>query len=284
MTVHERFAAAVVPEPPLGLQVLLADPPEFAGLETALRSIDATLAGATVELAAATPELVPGSGPPASLVGLVSWPGHVVKLIAFAAPMPYGPVETCVRPAALPPPLKVDADQHVAHVLLYHAGPETDPLERLVAVAAVAGAVSRFGGIVVLNEDARAAIPAFDLIPEHGEDLVGTLRGLPVPYLWGGFVALDVGETSPQWVRTFACHRLGLPNLAHRLNDPSEMPRLFRLFAGVLGYAKAMGETLAVGDLLDLGDGTKLRLRAPGESEWYLESEGTMLVIEPERL
>ena len=75
--------------------------------------------------------------------------------------MPYGPVEACVRPAAfLPPEVKADAVAHAAHVLLYYAGAHPDPLERLVALGAVSGALARFGAVVTLNEEARAAVPA----------------------------------------------------------------------------------------------------------------------------
>ena len=139
--------------------------------------------------------------------------------------------------------------------------------------------MARFGAVVVLNEEARAAVPALDLIPDPGEDALATLRSLPVPYLWGGFAKLDVGDPDRPWARTFANHRLGLPDLATHLTGHAETGRTFQLFAGLLGYLTQMQETFAAGDVLDLGD-AKLRLREPAEAEWYLESPGPLLVVE----
>jgi hypothetical protein len=274
-----RFAAAVLPPDPQALQLLFFDPPPLdADAVTAF--LRPHLPDAAVELAPAPPDVVSADGPPATLVGLVTFGEHVIKLVHFNAPMPYGPVEACVGPAMIPPPLKVDAKQHTAHTLLYHAGPHPDPLERFVALCAVAGALARFDAIVVLNEEARAAVPAFDLIPDDGEDALNTYRHLPVPYLLGGFLKLDTGDPARPWVRTFANRRLNLPDLARHLSGHDQTADTFRLFAGMLGYLRAVGETFTAGDTVDLGDGPKLRLRAPREDEWWLESAGELLVVE----
>ena len=169
-------------------------------------------AGATVAIGSApTPD---GDGPVFVQAGEVRFGPHLIKLLHSLEPMPYGPVETCVGPALIPPPMKVDAKQHGSHTLLYHSGDETDPMEKFVALCAVAGALARFDAIVVLNEEARTACPALDLIPDDGEDVLTTYRNLPIPYLLGGFVKLSVGDDPKPWVRTFANHRLNLPNLA----------------------------------------------------------------------
>lgn len=284
----DRFATPAGAETPLGLQLLYPEPPDFDAdaVATVLRDYHPDLAAATVELLAvadhpAAAKLVSADGPPASALGLLSWGKHVVKLVAFNAPMPYGPVETCVVPALMPPELKEEARRHGAHILLFYAGSDAVPVERYVALAAVAGALARFGASVVLNEEARAAVPAYDLVPDPEEDALRTLRNLPVPYLWGGFVRMDAGDSQRLWVRTFANHRLGLPNLAYHTTAPGEVRRVFELFAGMLGYLKQMGETFTAGDTIDLGDGVKLRVREPADAEWYLDSDGPMLIVEP---
>ncbi len=280
----DRFTAAEVGAEPLSFQILFFDPPPLtvAALTDALAP---HLPGVAVELLAVAglPEaatVVSADGPPAAVLGLISCPGHTVKLVTFDAPMPYGPVEACVGPALIPPPMKVDAAQHRAHALLYFVGKPSDPLEGYVALCAVAGALARFGGIVVLNEEARTAVPALDLIPDDGEDALRTYRTLPIPYLFGGFVRMDAGHAG-NWVRTFACHRLGLPNLAIELAAPEDARRAFQTFAGILGYVKQLGEAFAAGDLLDLGDGTKFTLRVPTDTEWFLDSPGMLFVLEP---
>jgi hypothetical protein len=281
----DRFAAGA--DPPPGLQLLFPDPLDLdADALTAFLRDAPELAGVRVELVrvAAQPaaaRLVSADGPPPSVLGLVEWGPHRVKLAGFDAPMPYGPVEVCVGPAMIPPPYKHDARHHAAHVLLYYAGTHPDPLEQFVALGAVASALARYEAIVVLNEEARAAVLALDLIPEAGESILETLRTLPVPYLYGGFVKIDAGDPDRPWVRTFANRRLGLPDLAQHLSGHDETSKAFRLFAGMLGYLRQTGERFEPGDTVDLGDGTRLRLRSPTELEWFLESEGTMLIIEP---
>ena len=273
-----RFAAAALPPDPQALQLLFFDSPalDADAITAFLRPL---LPDATCELAPAPAGVVNADGPAASLVGLVTFGEHVVKLIHFDAPMPYGPVEACVGPAMIPPPMKVDAKQHKAHTLLYHTGGGVDALERFVTLCAVAGALARFDAIVVMNEEARAAVPAFDLIPDDGEDALNTYRTLPIPYLLGGFLKMDAGDGGP-WVRTFANHRLSLPNLARHLSGHEQTADTFQLFAGMLGYLRAVGETFTAGDTVDLGDGPKLRLRESTELEWWLDSTGPLLVVE----
>jgi hypothetical protein len=220
------------------------------------------------------------AGPPASRLGVIAWGLHRIQLVQCNAPMPYGPIETCVLPSALPGEIKADAQVHQAHILLYYAGTDPNPFERYVALAVVAGAIACFDAIAILHEEARTAIPALDLIPDEDEDLLQTIRGLPIPYLFGGFLKLDVGDADRPYARTYTCHRLGLPDLARHLSSHAETLETFRLFAGVLGYLRAMNETLHPGESLDLGTGTQFLLRDPQDSEWFLDSPGQLLVLE----
>ena len=287
MTFVVRFAAAKTTENPLGLQLLFFAAPQldadalltFLRAEPELAAVEAELVGvADVPGAAA---FIGGEGPPASVLGLFTWGEHAVKLAQFDAPMPYGPVESCVGPALLPPPMKVDAKQHTAHILLFYAGTHADVREQFVALCAVAGALARYDqAICVLNEDARTACPAFDLIPDAGEDALATYRQLPVPYLLGGFTKLTVGDAGVLWARTFANHRHGLPDLAILMTDHQQTARTFQLFTGIAGYLLEMNETLTPGESLDLGDGTTYQVREPLDVEDFLTSPGLMLVLE----
>jgi len=287
MAFLDRFAAAKTLDNPLGLQILFFAPPplDADALLTFLRAEPelATAEGELIRVAdvPGASAFIGGDGPPASVLGLFSWGTHAVKLAQFDAPMPYGPVESCVGPALLPPPMKVDAKQHTAHVLLFYAGTHADVREQFVALCAVAGAIARCdGAICVLNEDARTACPAFDLIPDAGEDALATYRGLPVPYLLGGFTKMTVGDAGVLWARTFANHRLGLPDLAMRMSDHQQTARTFQLFTGIAGYLLEMNETLTPGESLDLGDGATYAVREPTEAENFLISPGAVLVLE----
>jgi hypothetical protein len=282
----DRFQAARAGENPIGLQLIYLDPPEFAaeGIQHFLH-VHPELRDTVVEMVPFA-DLPPGSlrnqagESQPSLLGLVRFGQHVIKWFHIDEPLPYGPIETCVVPALMPPEIKADARLHQSHTLLYYAGTHADPFERYIAVTAVAGAMARFGAIAVLNEEARTAAPALDLIPEDEEDFLATYRGLPLPYLFAGFVKLDVGNAGRPWARTYAAHQLGLPDLARSLASHAETASTFQLFTGVLGYLREMKETLAPGEVLDLGDGQRFLARSPTDQEWFLESPGPLLVLD----
>lgn len=195
--------------------------------------------------------------------------------------MPYGPAAGCVVPALMPPEVKADAAAHYCHVLPDHAGPESDPVVRYLALLAVAGCVARFGATAVLNEDARTACPAFDLIPADGEDVFATLRALPITYPMVGFVMTNVGAPDRPWARTFNADRFDLPDLAYQGTGHGEWGAVFRWFAASLGYARETGATLAAGQTVDVAGGAvTLTLSAPpARGGDLLESDGEMLVV-----
>ncbi len=287
MTFAERFRAAARPGGPLSLQVVFPESLPLTQPELAryVRGYAPEMAEAVVEvLPADTPELrdlAAGAGPPVAAVGLVSWGAHVVKLLGFDAPMPYGPVESCVEPALMPPQVKADAARHKSHALLYHGGPEPDPFEGYVALASVAGSMASLGATAVLNEEARTAVPGFDLIPDPAEDILTTLRGLPLLYLFAGFVRTSVGMPDKPWIRTFNCHALGLPDLAYQADGLGEASTVFRWFNAVLNYLKTHDATFEPGQAIDLGQGVKLAVREPHATEDdFLFAPGPLHVLE----
>ena len=283
---RQRFTATADADP-MSLQLLQTGLNDFATelFEQTLKQHHPDFADVQVELidAADDPtirELVSADGPATQHVGLVTWGCHCVKMATFNAQMPYGPMRTCVEPAMMPQELKQAAAAHNAHTLIYYGGTEADPMERFVALAMVAGTLARWGGIVILNEEARVAVPASDLIPDPNEDIADTIYQLPIPYLLGGFVKLDVGDVERPWVRTFANHRLNLPNLSMRLSSQGKTSAAFQLIAGLLGYLIEEDRSFAPGDSVDLGNGETVQFREPTELEWFLDSPGVMLVIE----
>ena len=168
---------------PVGLQCLFDIPLDLPadGLQVAVRDYHPELAQATVELYSVPPCGKHGDLEP-SIMGLVAWERHVIKLVAFPTPMPADAVRACVQPAHFDPQFKEIAYRHQTHVMLYYAGYETDPLEQYVALAAVAGVLVMFGAVFTLNENARTAVPAPVLMP-HEEDegnMLAALRGPPV--------------------------------------------------------------------------------------------------------
>lgn len=294
----ERFSGKSVPRiggppvankllgDPVGLQCLFDTPfaLDVTELQKALRDYHPEMAHATAELHPIPPSedaKSPSESQPA-LLGLLGWERHVVKLVGFAEPMPADAVDACVRPAHFDPEFKKFAYQNQAHLLLYYAGYEQDPLEQYVAIAACAGAITYFGASFVLNETARTAIPAAVLHPheEDAGDMLGALRGFPLPFLYCGFVKLEVEGTPGVWMRTYGCHRFGLPDFAHLASGHEHGSATFEAFSNLLAYLRRSGKQFAPGHTMQLGDDLFFRLRARTSEEWYLESEGEMLVAE----
>lgn len=272
---------------PVGLQLLFDVPLmlDAGEVQKALRDYHTEMSAATAELYFVPPTDKPQSadGLDPMFMGLFGWERHVVKVVGFNAPMPRDAVEACIQPAHFDSEFKQIAYEHKAHVMLYYAGYELDPLEQYVALAAAAGALAYFGGSFVLNETARTAVPAAVLHP-HEEDagnMLGALRGLPLPFLYCGFVKLEVEGTPGVWMRTYGCHRFGLPDFALLAPGHEQSTATFELFSNLLAYLRQTGKQFAPGHTMQVGDNTFMRLRARTLDEWYLESEGEMLVVEP---
>ncbi|HEY2784557.1 MAG TPA: hypothetical protein VGJ05_06230 [Fimbriiglobus sp.] len=282
-------AAPSAPGVPLSLQLLSIEPLTITGemLTAALRDCHA-------DLHAADAELVPAShlagqaatlvdGPPASLLGLVTWADHVIKLIGFDAPMPPGPISgTLAHSLFVPPTFRDIGRHHAAHVLLYYAGTNPDPLERFVALGCVAAALARFGCVVTLNEEARTAIPTSALLPDDGdEDMLAELRDLPVPYLYGGLTKIELTDPPGRlWFRTFANHRLGLPNLATPGRSHDQFSTTFQTFTSLLNYLRSTGLKFEIGETVRVDDDHYYTVREPKPEEWWLDSDGELLVLE----
>jgi hypothetical protein len=268
---------------PVGLQCLFDIPLDLPadGLQVAIRDYHPELAQATVELYNVPPGAKQGDLEP-SIMGLVAWERHVIKLVAFPTPMPADAVRACVQPAHFDAQYKEIAYRHQAHVMLYYAGYETDPLEQYVALAAVAGVLVMFGAVFTLNENARTAIPAPVLMPHEEDDgnMLAALRGLPLPLIYCGFVKLEVEGQEGVRMRTYGCHRFGLPDLALRAADHQSARFTFELFSNALAYLRTSGHQFAPGHTMQVGDDMFLRLRSRTTEEWYLDSEGEMLVAE----
>lgn len=289
---------------PVGLQLLYSEPLalEAAEVEKALRDYHPDMAQATAELYFVPPRDKPASLPATvpvgtsgsvardgqdgvdpAIMGLLGWDRHVVKVVGFTSPMPADAVRACVQPAHFDPQYKALAYEHQSHVMLYYAGYDHDPMEQYVALAAAAGALAYFGGSFVLNETGHTALPAAMLHPheEDAGDLFATFRGWPLPFLFCGFVKLEVDGTPGVWMRTYGAFRFGLPDLAFRAPGHELGSTTFELFSNVLAYLRHSGKQFAPGDTMRVGDDAFMRMRARTPDEWYLESEGEMLVTEP---
>jgi Domain of unknown function (DUF4261) len=267
--------------PPPRLTALFRGPIELNVTELA-----AALQGLHPELAEMTLTLDTDALARGAPLGDAAWGPHSVRLAGFALPLPTDRVEACVRPAHWPPAFKDAARRHTSHLILTYAGAATEPLERLVALTAVAAALAPQGAWALLHEDARSCFPA-DLLWDEltaGADPdaspLDVLRSLPLPLFYGGFVKYEIAGEPGVWMRTYGLHRLGLPDLAYRAAGHHQGQETFELFSGLLDYLRESGTAFAPGHTMQVGPDRYLGLREPAAAEYYLDNPGLLLVAE----
>ena len=271
----ERLAASESTKEFRALQLLFAgnlrlDPNAVAH---SLRSYHPSMASATCEIDADTS----AQGTP---LGLLGWGKHVVRFVGFDNPMPTEVVEKCLQPAHFGQDLKAQARAHKAHLLLDYAGRDGDSLNQYVALAAAAGVLSAHGAIVVLNESGHTAFPCLALAKDDG-DMMELLESLPIPILYSGFVKFDVQGVEGTWMRTRGNHLLGLPDFALLARGHHEGQMTFDMFCDLLSYLRSSGATFAPGHTTQIGEDVFLKIRSQKKEEYFLDSPGTMLVLEP---
>lgn len=258
------------------LQVLF---PDLPSLDTA--SLTAELRRFHPSLKSARFDIEPEAAAKGTPIGQAVWGKHTIDIVGFDVPMPAPSVEATVQPAHYGSDLKTRARAHRAHLILYHNGVETSPLERYVALAVIVGVLAKRGAIVVLNEAASTSFPAEALNgAEGGEDSLEILRTLPLLVLYCGFVKYDVAGTNGTWMRTFGCHLFKLPDFAYFATGHDQGEFIFGLFTSLHDYLRESGKQFLPGHTMQVGDDLFARVRKPVADEYFLESKGELLVIE----
>lgn len=258
----------------LSLQVVFAREFQFdaASLERTLRAYSGETKNGSCQLLSGTLE----RGTP---LGLIGWGPHVVRVIGFDTPMPSAVVEACVAPAHYDQQNKARVRAHAAHVLLYYAGREQSPLEQYVALAVVAGVLAEHGAIAVLNESAHTSLPAA-ILAKSDDMSIDSLRTMPLPLLFIGMVKYEVEGTPGVWMRTYGAQLLGLADFAHLASGHEQGEKTFDIFASILRYQLKSGARFAAGHTAQVGADTFMKLRAPDEREYFLDSDSELYVVE----
>ena len=223
---------------------------------------------------------------------VVTWDGGAVRLHSVASPMDPAALDRCLLSPHLDERWKARARIHEAHVILQSAAVDTTAPEQLAALSAIARALLTDNVIAVINETAPNAAPASLL---RTADSLAALSDLPLPALFVGFRALTA--SGQPWTRTTGAALLGLPDLAMRAQGTQALARAFNTVSDVYRYiagglststhydpvARASygtAATFSAGDTIEVEGGTWI-VREPEPEEDFLESDGTMLVLEP---
>ncbi len=73
---------------------------------------------------------------------------------------------------------------------------------------------------------------------------------------------------------------LALPDFAHLAKGHNEGQATFDMISNLLSYLLSSGATIAPGDTMETGPDTFLRTRSPKHDDYFLETEGEILVLE----
>ncbi len=262
----------------LSLQVV------FSGkFQLAPDAVAKTLCRYSKETKKAACKLADGFAEQGTPLGLIGWGHHVVRMVGFDVPMPTEVVELCVAPAHYGQEVKEQVRAHTAHVILYYAGQEESRLEQYVVLAAIAGALAEHGAIAVLNESAHTSLPAAVLgkgLSEADEDALELLRTLPLPMLYIGMVKYDVEGIEGVWMRTYGADLLGLAEFAQLASGHDQGSATFEIFSNIMSYQLSSGAEFAAGHTAQVGEDMFMKLRAPTDAEYFLESSGELYVVE----
>jgi hypothetical protein len=106
------------------------------------------------------------------------------------------------------------------------------------------------------------------------------LRTFPIPALFCGFVKYDVEGVNGVWMRTYGGHLMGLPDLATLAPGHERGEEVFGLFSSIYTYLRSSGARFEAGQTMQVGSDTFMRLRAPAEGEYFLDSPGEIFVAE----
>jgi hypothetical protein len=206
---------------------------------------------------------------------------HTVEFTGVNSPMDAGELAICLAPGRFDGIVKQEARNHQAHVRLTYAGTHPSPLERYIALTAVAGTIGSTGAVVALNENARASVPIDDILPSQMKgDRQEYLRTLPIPHLYAGFVELNIAGQRGVWMRTYGCQHLRLPNLAMLAVDRSHHKRVFQIFSKALNQLLESQRRLEADATMQLGSDASVGFRAPTPAEFFLHDPTEVFVVE----
>lgn len=215
--------------------------------------------------------------------GLLGWGKHVIQLTSIDEAMPEDILAYSLQVSHCDQEAKEQARQHRSHVLLRYVGYDTNPYAQYDVLAIVAGIFADYGALMVVNLRAASCLPTTMLSPkqntaDHLEQVIATL--LP-SILYCGFVKYFIEGEESLWVRTVGADALYLPDFAAFLPSIEVSEEYFMIFTEIHHYIHNNNVQLDVGHTMQIGVDNYVKLRMPKEDEAFLNSEGSIFILEP---
>jgi len=206
-------------------------------------------------------------------VGRARWGMHTVDFAGHNTPLSSSIVQSCIGSGRIDSALKQHARNHQAHVRLVYTGTNPSPIDKYVALTAVAGTLASTGAIMVLNEHSRASLPIMDILPSHMKgDRQEYLHSLPIHHLYAGFAELDISGQIGVWMRTYGCESLNMSNLAIFVPDRGQRDWVDEVFTRIFAQILKAQRRLEADATLQVGP-VCVRFREPNPSEFFLHDD-----------
>lgn len=216
-----------------------------------------------------------------NVFGMIGWDDHVIKIIGFNQPIPADALEGCVAAAHYDEEQKNAVRAHKAHLLLFYAGTQSDPLAQYHVLIAVASSLAPLGAIAILNESAQTSLPVGIFFDAEKETRLEYIETFPMLMLCCGFLKYEIENQPGVWMRSMGANEIGLPDLAMLTSGHDQGQDTFDAFSSILDYLQESGAVLNAGETMEMGD-LFIRLRAPvPEKEYFLEQDGPIFVLDP---
>jgi hypothetical protein len=261
-------------EPPATFHILgrgAAAAPEPSAPLSAITGFDSALSDARVVSGAGTP------GDP----WLLEVAGGRARIAFDDRPHPAdADLEAAIAWAHYGAELKEAARGHGSHVEIALVTENADPLERYALLAGIAGALAGPDALVVVHKAAHASLPAAALRAEPGAGgRLATIRALPIPLLFCGFVKLEVEDEPGVWMRTWRADLVGLPDFAAHVSGHDWGERVLDTISALYRHLTRTGTKFRPGDTATVSPGVTLAFQAPDPDLEFLAARGELLVL-----
>lgn len=215
--------------------------------------------------------------------GLIGWGKHVVQFVGIDQPMSEEILSYSLQLAHCDQGIKQKARKHSSYVLLSYVGYDVNPYVQYDALAIAAGVMAEQDAFMVVNLRATSCLPTAMLSPKRNtvDKLEQVIYTLLPSILYCGFVKYFIEDENSLWIRTVGADALYLPDFAAFLTDIEAAEEYFMVFTEIHKYLQSHNIQLGMTDTMEIGEGKYIKFRAPKTNETFLESEGSMLVLEP---
>ncbi len=170
-----------------------------------------------------------------TLLGVVKFEDHVIKLLGNSSHLPEYIIETCIHTAHWQTEFKEQILLSKATVTLVYAGNSNDPIENYIALYKVAACFYDENLLGVINEPAWTYHPSGLLPKTIFNNMVNLCRNSPPFLFWTGFIKTSLDVSSPFSSNKTNCfftkghHVFGIPDFAYFSDDadPMKVKKLF---------------------------------------------------------